>query len=133
VEEKPEEVPEPVPEVKPEPVKPKPVVAKSAPSVEAPPVEAVPTEDGLTREAKWLAQAHATLASDPGTTLRLLDEHARLFPNGQMADERELLAVDALRRLGRKTEARTRGEAMLAKNPSGLYADRVRALLAPLP
>jgi hypothetical protein len=43
--------------------------------------------------------------------------------------EREMVAIDALRRLGRTGEARARGEAMLARAQGGLYEERVRKLL----
>jgi hypothetical protein len=50
-----------------------------------------------------------------------------------MATERELLAIDALRRLGRASEARARAEALLPRARGGLYEERLRKLLDALP
>ncbi|MDB4992569.1 MAG: hypothetical protein JWM74_1, partial [Myxococcaceae bacterium] len=91
------------------------------------------TTDDLTLEAQLMESARHSLATDPATALLRTDDHRRSFPHGQLADERELIAIDALRRLGRPTEARTRGEALLRRDPSGLYAERVRSILATLP
>jgi hypothetical protein len=89
--------------------------------------------DELTREAQLIESARRSLATDPTTTLLRVNDHRQAFPNGQLADEREVLAVDALRRLGRTAEARARGEALLRRDPSGLYGERVRSILATLP
>ena len=43
----------------------------------------------------------------------MLERHAALFPMGQLSMEREFLAVQALRRLGRLAEARARASALL--------------------
>jgi len=43
--------------------------------------------------------------------------------------ERELLAVDALFRLGRDSEARARGEALLRDASGTIYEVRIRSLL----
>jgi hypothetical protein len=96
-----------------------------------------PVVDELTREAQLVEAARSSLVSDPATTLLRVEEHRHAFPQGQLADERELIAVDALRRLGRATEARSRGEALLRRDQTagspGLYGERVRKILATLP
>lgn len=92
-----------------------------------------PTVDDLTREAALVEGARRSLETDPRDALRRVEEQARMFPRGQLADERELIAVDALRRLGRTTEARARAQALLHRDPSGLYGERVRNILAQLP
>jgi hypothetical protein len=89
--------------------------------------------DPLAREAALLEKARSTLESDPALSLATLETHAAEFPSGTLRLERELLAVDALRRLGRFTDARTRGEALLARAPGSIYVERVRAILATLP
>ena len=80
-----------------------------------------------------LEQARALLDARPGDALAKLDAHAAEFPSGQLAAERELLAVRALAKLGRVSEARTRGEALVARSRGSPYESRVRALLAALP
>lgn len=125
-----------------------PVVAPSEPSVvTAPPgslgvvgapstagASAVaPTEDPLLREDRLLQSAGASVDADPQSALAGLDQHEREFPRGQLAAERELLAVQALRNLGRNDEARARGEALIARFPRTPYASRTRHLLDALP
>jgi hypothetical protein len=48
-------------------------------------------------ESSLVGRARAALRDeDPSTALRLLDEHARRFPSGELEQERELLRVSAL-------------------------------------
>jgi hypothetical protein len=89
--------------------------------------------DVLSREVALLEKARASLDRDPASSLATLEAHAAEFPTGTLRMERELLAVDALRRLGRFTDARTRGEALLARAPGSIYEERVRTILATLP
>jgi hypothetical protein len=55
-----------------------------------------------------------------------------MFSSGVLAPERELLAIEALRRLGRIDLARSRGEELLAGASGSLYEERVRKILATL-
>jgi hypothetical protein len=89
--------------------------------------------DLLAREVVLLEKARGSLDRDPASSLATLEAHAAEFPTGTLRMERELLAVDALRRLGRFTGARARGEALLARAPGSIYEERVRAILASLP
>jgi hypothetical protein len=88
--------------------------------------------DDLLEESRLLEIARRELASDPAAALSRSGEHARRYPKGQLASERALIEIDALRRLGRAAEARGRAEAFLVRQPDGLYADRVRKLLGSL-
>lgn len=92
-----------------------------------------PREDPLVYEAGMLQSASAVLASDPREALSRLDRHEQEFPRGQLAAEREFLAVDALRALGRTSEARARAEALVARFPASPYAARTRRLLDAMP
>jgi hypothetical protein len=87
----------------------------------------------LAREAAMLEQARSLLASRPSEALAKLEEHAATFPSGQLGLERELLAIDALRRLGRSSDARARAEALLVRARGGLYEERVRRMLEAMP
>lgn len=78
-----------------------------------------------------LLRARTLLPRDPAAALAILDDHERAFPRGQLADEREFMAVDALRRLGRRAEADARGEALLRRSPSSPYARVLRRRSAP--
>jgi hypothetical protein len=88
-----------------------------------------PRTDSLGEEAAVLERARASLRSDPQLALRLCDEHARQYARGKLGIEREMVAIEALGRLGRRAEARRRGEALLAHARGSLYEDRIHGLL----
>jgi hypothetical protein len=88
--------------------------------------------DALAREAAMLEEARALLDRDPGGALGALDRYAAAFPSGSLGIERELLAVAALRKLGRDREAQTRGAALLERARGSIYEERVTALLKPV-
>jgi hypothetical protein len=69
------------------------------------------------------------LASNPAESLALAETHATKFPGGKLGMEREIVIIDALRRLGRTAEARARGEAILARAPGSVYEDRIRMII----
>lgn len=94
----------------------------------APAPAPTPRDESLAAEAALLARAQRLLEGDPEASLELLDAHAG-FTHPRLAEERELLAVLALQRLGRGEAMRARGEAMLSRWPSGAAAQRVRRLL----
>jgi hypothetical protein len=85
--------------------------------------------DTLAAEVAALDGARAALASSPARALRLADTHATAFPEATLAAERELIAIDALLRLGRRTEARLRADRLRTRFPGGLYESRLSALL----
>ncbi|WP_437995284.1 hypothetical protein WMF26_28685 [Sorangium sp. So ce185] len=95
----------------------------------AAPRAALLERDELLREAGRLAEVRAALARSPEAPLTLLDEHRAEFPDGRLAAERELVAIDALLRSGRAGGARARAEAFLAQFPSSPHAGRVRRLI----
>jgi hypothetical protein len=90
----------------------------------------VRSQDSLSREAELLEQARAELGGNPSRALAIAQEHASRFPSGKLSIERELVAVDALQRLGRTQEARARGDALLARSPGSLYEQRIRSILS---
>lgn len=105
--------------------------ARGRPARDAPPAGAAPPAedaDALLREAELLEQARAGVARDPAGSLRSLDDHRDGFPDGQLTAEREILAIDALVRLGRADEARARARSFLARFPSSPYAERARRI-----
>ncbi|XXX72306.1 hypothetical protein WMF30_32130 [Sorangium sp. So ce134] len=96
----------------------------------AAPQAALLERDELLREAGRLAEIRAVLARSPEAPLVLLDEHRAEFPDGRLAAERELIAIDALLRSGRAGPARARAAEFLAQFPSSAHAGRVRRLIA---
>lgn len=103
------------------------------PSASAAPASA-PTTSQTTApsEAEFalIRRAQLALAESPAQALALTDEHARTFPSGELAQERELTAVEALARLGRTADASNRAQAFLARFPRTPYVARIERALA---
>jgi hypothetical protein len=89
-------------------------------------------EDTLAREVALLERARARFDADPASTLAILEQHARAFPRGTLAIERELLAIDALERLGKTDDARARAERALGSARGTIYEARIRSRLVAL-
>lgn len=80
-------------------------------------------------ELELLREAHRLQTTDPGAALGVVARHSRLFPAGILAQERELVAVDALMRLGRSEAARVRAAAFLRQYPGSVHALRIQELV----
>ena len=91
--------------------------------------------DGLNREIALIDAARADVKVAPARALDALDRHRRGFPQGQLAAEREFLAIEALSATStnRSGEARRRAEALRIDYPSSSYATRAARLLPPAP
>jgi hypothetical protein len=84
---------------------------------------APPSEMALLRDARL------TLHQSPASALELTEEHARLYPQGQMTQERELIAVSALVALGRRTAALARAASFERQYPTSPYRKQLGELL----
>ena len=80
-------------------------------------------------EFELIQRAQDELAPDPARALTILQEHARLFPAGELTQERETMAVEALVRVHRKPEAKARAAALLARFPRTPYVARLERAL----
>jgi hypothetical protein len=89
-----------------------------------------PAFDPAPSEGALLLQARRELTSDPAGALALAREHARRFPAGALVPEREVLAIEALARLGRTSDARRRLELFRARFPQSPHISRLDALIA---
>jgi len=88
----------------------------------------VPTTPSIEEETSLLLTSQGALREgDAARALALLDDHARRFPNGALAEERDASRVLALCALGRTVEAKTAGQTFLAAHPRSPAAARVRA------
>jgi hypothetical protein len=92
------------------------------------PVGSVGDETHLLREADA-----ALRGGDAARALALLDDHARLYPSGVLAEERSVERIFALCKLGRTTEARAHATRFLRAHPDSPLADGVRASCAMAP
>ena len=90
-------------------------------SARRPAEQAEPASVRPPSETSLLFAARVALNTDPEAALRLLNEHATRFATGLLTPEREVLAIDALRRLGRKQEAEARTRHFRARYPNSLH------------
>jgi hypothetical protein len=102
------------------------VVAKPA-TLEAPARQRQPA---ATRpdELSLIAQAQS-LRSDPRALLKVLKLHASLYPRGMLAQEREVLAVEALIASGQLEAGKRRAAQLEADYPQSAHLPRIHALL----
>ncbi len=111
----PEFVPEVAPQVvEPEPPKPRAVVKKKA------------RASSLGAEQAMLASARRAIAAgDPAGALAAVRRHAREFGAGTLAEERELLRVQALARAGKGAQARKAAARFKQRFPRSLLLEAV--------
>jgi len=84
-------------------------------------------QESYAAEVGLLRRAHVAYASqDFSSALVLVAEHARRFPNGRLAEEREALRVRSLVSSGRTDEARRAVAAFAARFPRSVLLPRLR-------
>ena len=96
---------------------PAPSVAKSSPS--------------KPDEAALLEQARRALATDPQRALAITRRHQALYPHGVLVQEREVIAIEALRRLGREGQALDRANSFEQSYPDSAHRRAVEKGLGP--
>jgi hypothetical protein len=87
-----------------------------------------PSSSPVPTELELLDRAQSTLRSNPAAALDALDRHATVHPYGVLEQEREVLAIEALYRLGRGEEAGRRADRFEARWPRSAQIRRVRVL-----
>jgi hypothetical protein len=86
----------------------------------------------LENETRLIRGGIAALhAGDAAGALALFDEHARRYPSGTLAEERDAERVTALCDLRRNAEAAAEAAAFLQSHPRSTLASRVGAVCAP--
>lgn len=83
-------------------------------------------------ELTILNGAQDALGRLPTRALALAEEHAAAYPRGVFAQEREVIAIEALLKLQRSTAAVARGRAFLSAFPTSTHAPRVQQMLGAL-
>jgi len=110
-----------------------PTIAAQPPVLQAPSASAEPklqrvepvARESYTAELALLQRAQAAYADrNFATTLLLVSEHARRFPHGRLAEEREALRVKALNGAGRDEDARQAASAFAARYPRSALLPR---------
>ncbi|MDB4938438.1 MAG: hypothetical protein JWP87_5410 [Labilithrix sp.] len=113
------------------PVAPEPTASAASPTI----VPATVAADRLREETEGVKRARRLLRDkNPAAALTELDRLARLFPNGPLEEEREVLTIEALVGSTSSTTAdlgRRRAQRFLAERPQSVHAARVRGLAGP--
>lgn len=76
-------------------------------------------------EAALLDAARSSLQGDPRRALSLTREHARRFPTSLLAQEREVIAIEALNRLGHTAAAKARAENFTRMYPGSAHQQKI--------
>ncbi len=87
-------------------------------------------EQGAPSEIELLRSARAALDGRPRQAFRATEQHRDLYPQGVFAQERDALAVEALRRAGDLKLARELAEAFIRRYPSSPAAHRFRETMS---
>jgi hypothetical protein len=95
-------------------------------------------QDRASRESTLLAEV-ALLDSvrsklelgDPDGALQLIERYELRFPNGQLAKDAEVLALEALAGTADRAQLTRRADRFLLRSPDDPHAARVRQLLSP--
>ena len=88
-----------------------------------------PNRRAVPPELSLISAAQRALRTTPQEALALTEQHARAYPHGRFAAEREEIAISALFALDRPNAGRARAQAFLVQNPQALAAPRLRRLL----
>lgn len=111
---------------------PTPAIAPTTPTEEpargkeARPIPPQRAEAKNVSEVELIRSAESLARSDPAKALQLTREHERLFPSGALAEEREVLAIESLVRLGDMERARARADRFLGSHPYSAHSRRVQ-------
>lgn len=91
--------------------------------------DASPSDAILPSEIELLRDARLALRQSPSAALALAEQHARLYPQGKLSQERELIAISALVASGRRTAALSRGARFEQAFPTSPYRKQLGELL----
>jgi hypothetical protein len=80
-------------------------------------------------ELVLLERARRIMARDPARTLALTEQHRTSFRTPNFAEERELLAIEALVRSHQRGAAERRARAFTRSYPQSLHTHRLKAIL----
>jgi hypothetical protein len=105
-------------------VAPSPIVPSTGPRLPNHPVD----QEALAQESALITRARDEVKSDPETALKTIAEHQQKFPKGELAQDAELVRVEALLRLGRRPEAEALARKLTARD--GALRKTVERLLA---
>lgn len=114
------------------------LVPTSSPAPPGPPAALAPpsahsafssTGTGTETEADYLRRADDLIATAPAQALAMAEAHPQRYPDGKLAQEREVIAAFALAALGRKVEARARARLLVTLYPDSPHRRRLGELV----
>jgi hypothetical protein len=123
-------VPEPAQPLPAQPLPVQPPPAPAPPPALEPPVVPEPAA-APEPSAEWVLVERARVAllrGDPREALVTLMGHERQFPQGALAEEREVLTIEAMLALGRRKEALVRARAFRERYPNSVHQERLSEL-----
>ncbi len=98
------------------------------------PARRAPETSGLAQERAILDAARKSWAAgDAVACLTKLDDHARLFRDGQLAEERDALRINALVAIGEHDRARQEADAFRRAHPKSFLLPSVEAAMGAIP
>jgi hypothetical protein len=106
-----------------------PASAVEPPRAEAPTPSTALQTASVPSETDLVGEAQTVLVANPARALALCDRHRRLYPRGVLVQEREVLAIEALERLGRHLDASARGTRFLEAFPGSAHRSKVAAIV----
>lgn len=104
---------------------PSPPWSPSGPTTYVPPTE----QSTPTNELELVKQARNALNSDPARAYALTERCRAEFPRGAFGQERDYIAITALARLGRETQARALASSFRNRYPRSVYVVQLERLL----
>lgn len=106
------------------------VPERTVPTPAAPRAAPALSAAGIETQIALIDRARSAAASgQPRTTLAVLDEYQKRYPNGVLLQEATLLRVESLLALGDRSSATRLGKAFLAQHPRSALAPRIRSLV----
>jgi hypothetical protein len=97
------------------------------PSTEPSPAPRTEQRSSAELEVALLERARSALKSNPQHALSLTVEHKLRFPGGALAQEREVIAIEALKRLGRSDQASLRAGEFEKNYPGSAHRRKLDA------
>lgn len=105
--------------------------ASSRPAVPTVASESMPAASSLAEEHRLLRAARLALPAAPDRALALTREHERRFPRGVLAQEREVIAIQALAAIGEGEAARKKADGFEQAYPDSPHRRRVGEVVDP--
>ena len=92
-----------------------------------------PSARDAASELQLLERAQQTLGADPARALAIAEQHRQRYAHGEFAQEREMIAIEALMALGQTERAAARARAFARRYPDSSHLPHLRDLVHATP